>query len=83
VALAAVSVAIVAIVGAVLPATPLAHTLGFSPLPAACFGALVAMVIEYLVLIEFGKRIFYRASASQPGPRRADNQHTEVFGRNS
>jgi Mg2+-importing ATPase len=78
VALAAVSVAIV---GAVLPATPLAHTLGFSPLPAAFFGALVAMVIGYLVLIEFGKRIFYRASASQPRPRQADNQHTEIFGR--
>jgi Mg2+-importing ATPase len=54
----------VVIVGSVLPATRLAHTLGFSPLPAAFFAALVGMVIGYLVLIEIGKRVFYRASAT-------------------
>jgi Mg2+-importing ATPase len=53
----------VAVVGGVLPATPLAHTLGFSPLPAAFYAALAAMVVGYLVLIEFGKRYFYRAAA--------------------
>ena len=57
-------------VGAVLPATPLAQTLGFSPLPAAFFAALVAMVIGYLVLIEIGKRIFYRTAGAQPPRRR-------------
>jgi P-type Mg2+ transporter len=65
--LAAVSVAIV---GAVLPSTPLAHALGFSALPAAFFAALAGMVIGYLVLIEAGKRIFYRAAAGHPRPRR-------------
>ncbi|TDU83876.1 Mg2+-importing ATPase [Kribbella voronezhensis] len=48
-------------VGAVLPATPAAHALGFQPLPGAFFAALVAMVIGYLVLIEAGKRVFYGA----------------------
>ena len=57
-------------VGALLPATPLAHTLGFQPLPAGFFIALVAMVIGYLALIECGKRYFYRVAAAEPGPRR-------------
>jgi Mg2+-importing ATPase len=49
-------------VGALLPATPLAHSLGFQPLPAGFFAALAGMVVGYLVLIELGKRIFYRAA---------------------
>ena len=58
-------------VGALLPATPLAHTLGFSPLPGAFFAALAGMVIAYLALIEFGKRLFYRtARVTTPTPRR-------------
>lgn len=60
----------VVIVGAVLPATPLGHPLGFTPLPPAFFAALVAMVIGYLLLIEAGKSIFYRLAAGQPHPRR-------------
>jgi Mg2+-importing ATPase len=50
----------VVLVGALLPATPLARTLGFSPLPGAFYAALAAMVAGYLVLIEFGKWWFYR-----------------------
>ncbi|MFI7003436.1 magnesium-translocating P-type ATPase [Nocardia sp. NPDC050175] len=57
-------------IGAVLPATPLAHTLGFSPLPGLYFAALAAMVVGYLVLIEIGKRIFYRMAAVTVTPRR-------------
>ena len=58
-------------VGALLPATPLAPTLGFSPLPAAFYAALVGMVIAYLVLIEFGKLLFYRTTpTTTPTPRR-------------
>jgi Mg2+-importing ATPase len=56
-------------VGTVLPSTPLAHTLGFQPLPPAFFAALAGMVIGYLVLIEIGKRIFYRAAAVTPSAR--------------
>ncbi len=58
-------------VGALLPATPLAHTLGFQPLPGGFFAALAGMVVGYLVLIELGKRIFYRAARTDtpPAPR--------------
>jgi Mg2+-importing ATPase len=49
----------VATVGAALPATPLAHILGFVPLPAAFFAALMGMVVVYIVLVEIGKRVFY------------------------
>jgi P-type Mg2+ transporter len=53
-------------IGAYLPYSPLNHVLGFTPLPAAFFGFLVGMVILYLVLIEFGKTIFYR---QRPAPK--------------
>ncbi|WP_198359609.1 cation transporting ATPase C-terminal domain-containing protein, partial [Streptomyces fildesensis] len=53
-------------VGAVLPATPLAHTLGFAPLPLGFFAALAAMVGCYLGLIEIGKRLFYRQQSAAP-----------------
>ncbi|MDQ2876018.1 MAG: HAD-IC family P-type ATPase, partial [Actinomycetota bacterium] len=67
-ALAALSVVVI---GGVLPATPLAATLGFSPLPVAFFAALAAMVAGYLCLIEFGKKVFYRAArTTPPAPRR-------------
>jgi Mg2+-importing ATPase len=56
-------------VGGVLPATPLAHTLGFNPLPLAFFAALAGMVVGYLALIEAGKRIFYRTAELSTAPR--------------
>ncbi len=61
----------VVIVGALLPATPLAHTLGFQPLPVAFFAALAGMVVCYLALIEGGKRLFYGAAAGPAPTRRA------------
>ena len=57
-------------VGAALPATPLAHALGFQPLPAPFYLALGLMVAVYLVLIEIGKRWFYRAAPAVPVVRR-------------
>ncbi len=69
-ALAAIGVVLI---GALLPATPLAATLGFAPLPGEFFAVLAAMVVGYLLLIEFGKRIFYRTtSATRTGPRQGD-----------
>ncbi|MET3803284.1 Mg2+-importing ATPase [Nakamurella sp. UYEF19] len=59
----------VVLVGAVLPATPLAGALGFTPLPAGFFMTLVGMVIGYLTLIEVGKRMFYRADRFRPARR--------------
>ncbi|HWQ94603.1 MAG TPA: magnesium-translocating P-type ATPase [Gammaproteobacteria bacterium] len=51
---------IVVAVGALLPYTPLAAQLGFVPLPPAFFVILGAMVAVYLVMVEMGKRWFYR-----------------------
>jgi Mg2+-importing ATPase len=60
----------VVLVGALLPATPLAHSLGFQPLPGGFFAALGGMVLAYLALIEVGKRIFYRTAAIATPPLR-------------
>ncbi len=49
-----------AAVGALLPFTPLAPWLGFTPLPPLFFGFLVIMVLAYLGLMEVVKRWFYR-----------------------
>jgi Mg2+-importing ATPase len=54
------------VIGAVLPATPLAHTLGFQPLPGAFFATLVGMILAYLALVEIGKRLFYGAAVTAP-----------------
>jgi P-type Mg2+ transporter len=62
-------------VGAVLPATPLAHALGFQPLPGLFYLALTLMVASYLVLIEIGKRWFYRTAPPVPASRRRTPYH--------
>ena len=46
--------------GAVIPFTPLAPWLGFTPLPPFFFAILVLMVVTYLGLVEVVKRWFYR-----------------------
>jgi Mg2+-importing ATPase len=53
-------------VGVLLPFLPLAHTLGFSPLPAGLLAALAAMIPVYLLLLELGKRRFYRIQTAGP-----------------
>jgi P-type Mg2+ transporter len=67
----------VVVTGAVLPFTPLAHTLGFRPLPGLFFLALAGLVITYLALIEFGKHWFYRFSRppAAPAPRHRTPGH--------
>ncbi len=50
-----------AVVGATVPFTPVAHILGFSPLPAEFFLILVAMIVTYLALVECVKVVFYAA----------------------
>jgi Mg2+-importing ATPase len=71
------AVGVVAI-GALLPASPLAHSLGFRPLPWGFFAALVGMVGGYIVLIEVGKRIFYGAVATAAPERQRDNRHRHL-----
>jgi Mg2+-importing ATPase len=47
-------------VGMLLPVTPLAPWLGFTPLPPAFFAFLGGMVLAYLVIVELVKQWFYR-----------------------
>ena len=49
-----------AVIGAILPFTPLAHLLGFASLPLEFFLILVAMIAGYLVLAEVVKARFYK-----------------------
>ncbi len=56
--LAITSLTVVA-VGVVLTISPLAHTLGFTPLPWPFFAVLGAFVVTYLVLVELAKMMFY------------------------
>ena len=62
-------------VGAAIPATPLARTLGFQPLPAAYFATLAGLVVGYLLLVEVGKTWFYRAAATAAPTTVARTRH--------
>jgi P-type Mg2+ transporter len=53
-------------IGVLLPFSPLAHTLGFARLPAGLLAALAVMIPTYLLLLELGKRRFYRIRTIGP-----------------
>jgi Mg2+-importing ATPase len=67
--LTATTVAAVA-VGALIPSTPLASTLGFRTLPLGFFAALLLMIVTYLLLVDAAKREFY-AHPARPERRAA------------
>ena len=54
---------LIVVVGCVLPYTPLAGPLGFTPLPALYFLFLAVMVVSYLFLVELMKRPLMRRYA--------------------
>jgi len=58
-----------ALVGAVLPFTPLAGVLGFAALPVSFFLILLGMIATYLLLVELVKRRFYAVQAHPRRPR--------------
>ncbi|MEV4701824.1 magnesium-translocating P-type ATPase [Actinoplanes sp. NPDC049316] len=63
-------------VGAVLPATPVADTLGFGPLPLSYYAVLALFVVVYLGAVEVAKRAFYRrAPQPVPAPRMLPERH--------
>jgi Mg2+-importing ATPase len=49
-----------AVVGVVIPFSPLADTLGFTALPGRLLVALALMVATYLALVEAGKYLFFK-----------------------
>jgi Mg2+-importing ATPase len=61
-------------IGAILPTTPLARDLGFTPLPGDFFVALTLMVATYLALAELGKHYFFRT------PRPVAPQRQRIHG---
>lgn len=63
-----------AVIGAVLPFTPLAHVLGFTTLPLRFFLILLGMIGTYLVLVELAKSRFY---ATGPHSERRSSTHEE------
>jgi len=63
-----------ALIGAILPFTPLADFLGFTTLPLRFFLILVGMIGTYLVLVELVKSRFY---AAHPHPRRSPATHEQ------
>ena len=63
-----------ALVGALLPFSPLAHVLGFTTLPLSFFLILLAMILTYLILVETVKHRFY---AHQGHPVRTPPTHHE------
>ncbi len=67
----------VGVVGAILPATPLAGALGFSPLPLGFFAVLALMVCGYLLLVEVGKSVFYRMAITRPHDGVVHSVHIE------
>jgi uncharacterized protein (DUF2062 family) len=58
----------------VIPLTPLAGSLGFAGLSPALYGAILAVVVLYLLSAEVAKWLFYRSerrregSQGRPGP---------------
>jgi len=67
-----------ALIGAVLPFSPLAHVLGFATLPLRFFLILLGMIGTYLVLVELAKSRFY---ATRPHPARTLMTHEERLSR--
>ncbi|WAJ47614.1 magnesium-translocating P-type ATPase [Mycobacterium sp. Aquia_216] len=49
----------VVVIGVALTVSPVAHQLGFTPLPWLFFAALVLFTIVYLVVVEITKTVFY------------------------
>ena len=63
-------------VGVVLTVSPLAHNLGFTPLPWQFFTALVLLTVGYLVLVEVTKTVFYADPVRLAGLPHRTRGHT-------
>jgi len=73
----AVATTICVAIGVALPFSPLAHVLGFTALPAGFLGALAAMILIYLALVELGSSASTCIRASGPAMARPlpDREH--------
>jgi Mg2+-importing ATPase len=57
---------LIVLIGVVIPFSPLAHVLGFVPLPAPFFTFLAVSVVTYLLLVEIAKRRLFGKRAVLP-----------------
>jgi Mg2+-importing ATPase len=64
----AIAALTVVAIGVWLPYSPMAGVLGFLPLPAPFFLALVAMVVAYLVCVEVAKKWFFARAVQREAP---------------
>ncbi len=62
----AVSTVAITLIGILLPFSPLAHTLGFTPLPAPFFAFLGVSTATYLLLVEIAKRLLLSKLGAPP-----------------
>jgi Mg2+-importing ATPase len=69
-----------ATIGAILPFTPIADTLGFATLPLAFFLILLGMIAAYLVLVELVKARFYEIEGRprRPPPTDDERHHRHI-----
>jgi len=71
-----VSTLAVVAIGFALPFSPLAGTFGFTALPAGLVGAIVLIIPTYLLVLEIGKRRFYkRQPVTPPAPVQTPHEH--------
>lgn len=63
-----------AVVGAILPFSPVADVLGFTTLPLSFFLVLIGLTVTYLALVEVAKGRFY---GTWPHPRRRPPTHEQ------
>ena len=74
-ALLAITSLTVVAVGVALTISPLAHTLGFTPLPWQFFAVLAGFVVIYLILVELAKVMFYAEPMHLAGQPRRTRGH--------
>ena len=78
------STLVVVAIGFALPFSPLAHVLGFTRLPLSLVAVILAVIPTYLLVLELGKRLFYRREARRgPAPRVAAKHEHRIMRRAS
>jgi Mg2+-importing ATPase len=55
---------LIVVIGTVIPFSPIAKVLGFTPLPASYFAFLAISIVTYLFLVEIAKRRLFGTSAT-------------------
>ncbi len=62
-------------IGFALPFSPLAHAFGFVGLPGSLVGAILGLIVLYLLLLELAKRVFYAHEPVTAAPAAVRSPH--------